>query len=260
MARAAPSPSRQGRSCDTRPRLRRSPRARRGSGAAPPGVLLGLEDQHGGAFAHDEAVPFRVERPAGPLWVRRSVWTCAFIVLKPAIAIGVIVASVPPVDDDVRVAVLQQAQRLADRVCAARRRRRRCVKFGPLAPNWIETWPEAMLLIIIGMKNGLTRPGPFSTRFACCSSKVSMPPMPEPMITPTRSRSIASHVEAARARPPRAAATTANWTKRSFRFASLRSMHALGIEVLHLAREARRVAGRIEARDRSGAALAGDQA
>ena len=42
----------------------------------------------------------------------------------------------------------------------------------------IDTWPEAMLLIIIGMKNGLTRSGPRSSRFWCCVSNVSMPPMP----------------------------------------------------------------------------------
>ena len=34
-------------------------------------------------------------------------------------------------------------------------------KFGPLSPNWIDTWPAAMSEIIIGMKNGLTRRRPF---------------------------------------------------------------------------------------------------
>jgi len=65
-------------------------------------------------------------------------------------------------------------------------------KFGPLNPNWIDTCPAAMSEIIIGMKNGLTRPGPFSSCTECWLSKVSMPPIPDPMSTPTRSRSSVS--------------------------------------------------------------------
>ena len=34
--------------------------------------------------------------------------------------------------------------------------------FGPLKPWRIETWPEARLIRRPGMKNGLTRRGPFS--------------------------------------------------------------------------------------------------
>ena len=42
-------------------------------GAAPPGMILALEDQHAGAFAHHEAVPILVEGPARSL---RVVVTC----------------------------------------------------------------------------------------------------------------------------------------------------------------------------------------
>src|SRR5436309_6237371 len=49
-----------------------------------------------------------------------------------------------------------------------------------------------------------------------------MPPMPEPRMTPTRSRSIEFRSSPA-LRIASAVATTANWTKRFMRFASLRS-------------------------------------
>ncbi|MNN97971.1 hypothetical protein D3C81_2172440 [compost metagenome] len=65
---------------------------------------------------------------------------------------------------------------------------------GPLAPVIMEIWPEAMLAIIIGIKNGLTRLGPFSIRMVCCSSQVCRPPMPEPTYTPTRSGSAFSPI------------------------------------------------------------------
>ena len=42
--------------------------------------------------------------------------------------------------------------------------------------------------IIIGTKNGETRSGPDWSSLACCSSQVSVPPMPEAMITPVRER------------------------------------------------------------------------
>ena len=40
-------------------------------------------------------------------------------------------------------------------------------KLGPLAPKRIERWPEAMSAIIMGMKNGLTRPAPRSSMRLC---------------------------------------------------------------------------------------------
>ena len=43
---------------------------------------------------------------------------------------------------------------------------------GPWAPIILATLPVAMLAIIIGIKNGLTRPRPPSSIFLCCSSSV----------------------------------------------------------------------------------------
>ena len=51
-----------------------------------------------------------------------------------------------------------------------------------------------------------------------------MPPMPEPMKTPTRRRGPGVEVEPARRCSAMSAAATANWTKRSICLASLRSM------------------------------------
>ena len=59
-------------------------------------------------------------------------------------------------------------------------------KLAPLKPVRMEMFPAAMLLIIMGMKNTDTRPGPFSRNFWWFSSKVCIPPMPLPMMTPTR--------------------------------------------------------------------------
>jgi len=36
-------------------------------------------------------------------------------------------------------------------------------RFGPRAPNRIETWPAARLMIVAGMKNGEMRRGPFAS-------------------------------------------------------------------------------------------------
>ena len=62
-------------------------------------------------------------------------------------------------------------------------------KFGPLSPNRIATEPAAPLIISSGTVNGLIFDGPRSRRTRCCASSVSIPPMPEPMHTPTRPRS-----------------------------------------------------------------------
>ncbi len=58
-------------------------------------------------------------------------------------------------------------------------------RLGPLAPNRIDTWPEARLMIDAGMKNGEILRGPPSSSALCSRSMVANPPMPEPMKTPT---------------------------------------------------------------------------
>ena len=95
--------------------------------------------------------------------------------------IGVIAASVPP------QIMASASPRLND---PEANRRSQCApvvqavavaEFGPLAPVRIETYPEARLMIVAGMKNGEMRPGPRSSRFVCSRSMTSKPPMPLPM-------------------------------------------------------------------------------
>ncbi len=83
-----------------------------------------------------------------------------------------------------------------------------------------------MFAIIIGMKKGLTRPGPFSSMMRCCASRVWIPPMPVPMMTPARSGSgmPPSNPESTMAW---CAAARAYWVKRSVRRASLASMYCV---------------------------------
>ncbi len=49
-----------------------------------------------------------------------------------------------------------------------------------------------MLLIIVGINNGLTLLGPFSNNFCSSFSIVANPPIPEPTITPNLSLLILS--------------------------------------------------------------------
>src|SRR5688572_18563484 len=59
-------------------------------------------------------------------------------------------------------------------------------RLGPFAPNRIETWPDARLMMADGMKKGEILRGPPSRYEMCSRSIVVKPPMPEPMKTPTR--------------------------------------------------------------------------
>ena len=51
-------------------------------------------------------------------------------------------------------------------------------RFGPLAPNRIDTCPDARLMMDAGMKNGEIRRGPPSSSALCSRSMVANPPMP----------------------------------------------------------------------------------
>ena len=62
-------------------------------------------------------------------------------------------------------------------------------RFGPWKPNMIETWPEIMLMIDAGTKNGVIRRGPRFSSSALVSSISGRPPMPEPIRQPMRSAS-----------------------------------------------------------------------
>ena len=63
-------------------------------------------------------------------------------------------------------------------------------KFGPLKPYIIEICPAERSEIILGIKYGLNLgvPSPFANSATSCS-KVVIPPIPAPQITPIRSRS-----------------------------------------------------------------------
>ena len=57
-------------------------------------------------------------------------------------------------------------------------------KFGPLRPNFIDMFPETMLIIEEGTKNGEILLGPFSLKRSAVFSIVVRPPIPAPMATP----------------------------------------------------------------------------
>src|SRR5512139_1191174 len=58
---------------------------------------------------------------------------------------------------------------------------------GPLAPNLIETWPEARFARTAGNVKGEIFLMPPASKTAFSLSIVARPPMPEPMMTPVRS-------------------------------------------------------------------------
>ena len=65
-------------------------------------------------------------------------------------------------------------------------------RFGPLAPTAMDTWPAAMLAIMVGMKKGEIRDGPWASSLVWVASRVSRPPRPQPMMTPTEAASAGS--------------------------------------------------------------------
>ena len=100
-------------------------------------------------------------------------------------------------------------------------------RFGPLSPQRSAICPGARLMMMAGMKNGLTLRTPRSMRVLWVSSMVARPPIPEPTMTPTRSgSSFAKSMPASFT--AMSAAASANWMNRSFRRASLRSMNLSG--------------------------------
>src|SRR2546426_1280271 len=109
----------------------------------------------------------------------------AFIEQKPAMVSGTTMASAPP-------AIITSAsprgigRRASPSAWLPVARAGTTAEVGPLAPKRIETSPDAMLTMSIGMKNGETRSGPFSMSILCASRSEEMPPMPEPMSTPKR--------------------------------------------------------------------------
>ena len=99
---------------------------------------------------------------------------------NPPIPIGVTAASVPPQiitsaspywmmrkESPIEWALVMQAVAVAE--------------FGPFAPVRMDTYPDARLIIVAGIKNGEMRLGPFSRRLRCSRSITSKPPIPLPI-------------------------------------------------------------------------------
>src|SRR5262249_47082033 len=95
----------------------------------------------------------------------------------------------------------------------------------------MDSWPEAMLTMRDGTKNGETRLGPRSRMTRCHSRMVRMPPMPEPTSAPARVASTweKSILASSTASTP---ATIAYWMKRSSFFSSFFSITLRGSKLL----------------------------
>ena len=95
----------------------------------------------------------------------------AFIAQNPAIVSGMMIASAPP-------AIMTSASprwmslRASPIAWLPVAQAVMTEEFGPFAPKRMDTSPDAMLTIIIGMKNGDTRSGPFSRRVSWVESRV----------------------------------------------------------------------------------------
>ena len=81
------------------------------------------------------------------------------------------------------------------------------------------------------MKNGDTRRGPFSFRISAVSAIVASPPIPEPMITPVRSRSASSSGIQPASRSACSAAAIANRMKVSTLRWSFGAIQSSGLKV-----------------------------
>ncbi len=93
----------------------------------------------------------------------------------------------------------------------------------PFKPNWIDTFPAAMLEIVSGTNSGSILPGPFSTSLVWERSIACREPVPEPTATPTRYGSSFSMSMPASSSASFVAAT-AYWEKGSILLAALKSM------------------------------------
>ena len=91
----------------------------------------------------------------------------------------------------------------------------------------METWAAAALAMSLGMRSGLTRRGPRSSRRRCWASSSFSPPMPEPMMAPAAlGRSFAKSMPDMRTAS--CAAIIANCANRSIRFETCGSMSFSG--------------------------------
>ena len=125
-------------------------------------MLQLFQHQDTRAFAEHEAVSVLIERPAGAAWVRHSSGQ-GFAAQSRLRRTVVIAASGAAGHHHVGIAPLNESKRIADTMIAGGASGH-AQELGPLAPNRIATCPDARLMIVMGMKKGETRSGPFSCR------------------------------------------------------------------------------------------------
>src|SRR6202041_1294434 len=108
---------------------------------------------------------------------------------KPPSPVGVVAISAPPAM--IRSALPYVMQRPPNpSACVEVVQAVTTPRLGPRNPKRIDRWPEIMLMMVEGTKNGEILRGlrPESTYAAQVSSIVHRPPMPAPVTTPQRSR------------------------------------------------------------------------
>ena len=168
----------------------------------------------------------------------------ARIAPNPPTPIGVIAASEPP-------AIIASASprrmisNASPMACADAEQAVQVAEFGPLAPNRIDTWPAARLMIADGMKNGEILRGPPSSSALCSRSMVVNPPMPE------RDEHADARRHLRRDRQPASSiancdAAIANWMKMSIFLTSFFSMNCSGSKPLTSPAMPRRELRRVE--------------
>ena len=115
----------------------------------------------------------------------------ARIAAKPPTPMGVMAASDPPATMT-SASPRRMNSKASPMACADAEHAVQVAEFGPFAPNRMETWPAARLMIADGMKNGEILRGPPLSSALCSRSMVLKPPIPEAMKTPTSVPSLPS--------------------------------------------------------------------
>ena len=225
-------------------------------GVAAPRVVLGLENQHGSAFADHEAVAVLVERTAGSLRIVVSCGKCARVAEpcqrhrrdRRLAAAG---------QDDIGISGPQQAQGLAERMCAGGARGHggevgsleteldRDLTRGHVDDHHRDEeradppWPlldqvRVLILERLHAADARTQDDPDTLAI----DRIQIEPRAADRLGGGHDRELDEAIHALRI---------------------LAVEHPLGREILDLAGEARAVPGGVESRDRAGARTAGDQ-
>src|SRR5579864_1634867 len=150
----------------------------------------------------------------------------ARIAAKPPTPMGVMAASEPPaiMTSASPRRMISHASPIA---CAEAEHAVQVAEFGPFAPNRIDTWPAARLMIADGMKNGEIFRGPPFKSAMCSRSMVVNPPMPDAMKTPAFGASCAVTFSAASS-IANCDAAIAYWMKMSIFLTSFLSTNCRG--------------------------------